>query len=138
MTAPNLDWLVEGATVAYIVRRHRQSDRVYPAHVDKIGKRDVAITFGTQNTKFNINHTQESGANLWLYRRPETWDPGTYLAPIDDPEVAEIGERQMRERAADKVMKNANEFGKSHEIAAARQLRDAIDEFLKLADTQPR
>lgn len=133
MTHPtDLAWLTVDATVAYVANRRLQSSRVFPAHVDKIGKRDVNVTVNGRTEKFNINHVNEDG---WLYRRAD-WEPSTYLAPLNDPAVAAIGAQQVVERAAERVVKAAAAFSETRDAATAHQLRDTIDEFLTRTDTK--
>lgn len=138
-TTPGLDWLRVGETVAYITGgRGRANDHAYPAHVDKIGKRDVFVTTSGRTEKFNINHTTESNSeSAWLYRHGGTWEPSTYLAPGDDPAVIEIGKRQKRERIVARVLGTAEEFGESPDRASALRLRDTIDAYLDLVESDP-
>ncbi|MEV2222773.1 hypothetical protein AB0E01_23185 [Nocardia vinacea] len=132
-TKTGLEWLIVGATVAYVTGGYTQ-ENVIQAAVDKIGKRDVVVTVDGRTETFNINKTSlRSGPNTWLRRSGSSqWDRGTQLAPLDDPQVVKIQARQVRADATSKVWRYADEFQSTRDVATARKLRDAIDVYLNL------
>lgn len=132
----DLDWLTVDATVAFISGGGADPLRVYPAHVDVIGKRDVLVTVDGRTERFNITRIDRHHDNAWLYRRDGVWTPNKYLAPHDDPDVVKISEKYARHVALDRAVKCAGTFRGTSDVANARMLRDAVDEFLKIADPE--
>lgn len=130
-----LEWLQVGAKVAYIHGGYHH-DAVTEATVEKIGKRDVVVTVSGRSEKFNITHTatyRGDEGTTWLRRRgTSTWDRGTELGPLDHPRVAAINARQERDNAVSEVRRWADEFQSRRDVATAKELRAAVDAFLKL------
>jgi hypothetical protein len=123
-----LDWLKVGETVAYIRRARHSNERVSPATVDKIGKRDVQVTINGVTQKFNINHTE----NGHLYRRDIAYGVVEYLMPSDHPRAVKARAQQQCDFAARAIDDHAHQFARTPDVEHARTLRDAIDVFLKL------
>lgn len=131
-TPDPLAWLQVGAKVAYISGGIR-SETVTEGVVEKIGKRDVIVAIVGRTEKFNIGRTNRHGDLLWLHRSGGShWDRGVDLAPLDDPQVIAIQERQRRDDAQSDVRRWADEFQRNRGVETARKLRDAVDMYLKL------
>lgn len=130
-----LEWLTVGATVAYICGGHRNED-VQEGVVDRIGKRDVVVTVDGREEKFNITRTDRHGDRLWLHRNGNgSWDRGVDLAPADAPKVLAIKAARVRDTAVYEVSIAADVFQRRRDAKTARLLRDAVDAYLKLAES---
>jgi hypothetical protein len=130
-----LEWLTEGAQVAHVSGESGR-ESVYPATVTRIGKRDVTVTVNDRVEKFNVSRTWTHGEAVWLHRRPSagSWARGVELAPWDDPQVVEYRRTQTVRRAVFAVRDAGDKFAARSGVDTARELRSAVNAFLKLAE----
>ncbi|MGX1809711.1 hypothetical protein ACWIGI_28655 [Nocardia sp. NPDC055321] len=131
-----LGWLTVGAKVAYVSARVG-GEGATEATVEKIGKRDVFVKVNGRSEKFNINHTRARGSNTWLYRSgSSTWDRGVELAPLDDPAVQKMQAREALSDAVHLVRTRTVVFVRQRDVASAVELREAVDTFIALQESQ--
>ncbi|NKY60427.1 hypothetical protein [Nocardia flavorosea] len=134
-TPPGLEWLTVGATVAYV--HNRRDSMIYEAVVQKVGKRDVVVTVNDREEKFNINKTTEIDGTRWLDRWISgTWGYSTSLGPLDSDHARKLREGKTRTEAITRAHSLADDFTRRRDVDTAKKLRDALDVFLELHDTE--